>query len=563
MLSQITNSQKVLVMIGVMLGLLLAALDQTIVSTALPRIVQDLKGLEHLSWVVTAYLLTSTVTVPIYGKLSDIFGRKFLFLGAIVVFMLGSALSGISQDMTQLILFRGLQGIGGGALFATAFTIIADLFAPAERGKWMGIFGGVFGLSSVLGPTLGGYLTDHASWRWNFYINIPVGILALVVVYFLMPHIKSTVKEKYIDYAGAITIILGLVPFLLGLLWGGNQYPWASWQIIGLFVMSAVFLTAFIYAEKKAKDPILPLDLFKNNVFLFSILAVFLTGLGMFGAFIYIPLFAQMVLGTNATNSGLILTPMTFGIIIASTLTGQIVSRTGKYKILAVAGLALAAAAIYSLSTMDVNTTQRDMILRMIATGLGLGVTFPIFTITVQNAFDYSRLGVVTSATQLFRSLGGTVGVAVMGSILNNSLASKIQTLKGDQFLNQVSQINPQFNIEKLNVNQLQAFFSGTGKAQFESTIANLPPEIRAQIIQNFSDFMLKLRTVLAESISEVFLISSFFMVLAVIFSLFLKEVPLRKSHSDRPFAQEAGIELAEEEGQIPPKQEIEIFRKK
>ncbi len=384
-----------------------------------------------------------------------------------------------------------------------------------------------------------------------------------MVVYFLMPHIKSTVKEKYIDYAGAITIILGLVPFLLGLLWGGNQYPWASWQIIGLFVMSAVFLTAFIYAEKKAKDPILPLDLFKNNVFLFSILAVFLTGLGMFGAFIYIPLFAQMVLGTNATNSGLILTPMTFGIIIASTLTGQIVSRTGKYKILAVAGLALAAAAIYSLSTMDVNTTQRDMILRMIATGLGLGVTFPIFTITVQNAFDYSRLGVVTSATQLFRSLGGTVGVAVMGSILNNSLASKIQTLKGDQFLNQVSQINPQFNIEKLNVNQLQAFFSGTGKAQFESTIANLPPEIRAQIIQNFSDFMLKLRTVLAESISEVFLISSFFMVLAVIFSLFLKEVPLRKSHSDRPFAQEAGIELAEEEGQIPPKQEIEIFRKK
>src|SRR5258708_2963133 len=389
MLSQITNSQKVLVMIGVMLGLLLAALDQTIVSTALPRIVQDLKGLEHLSWVVTAYLLTSTVTVPIYGKLSDIFGRKFLFLGAIVVFMLGSALSGISQDMTQLILFRGLQGIGGGALFATAFTIIADLFAPAERGKWMGIFGGVFGLSSVLGPTLGGYLTDHASWRWNFYINIPVGILALVVVYFLMPHIKSTVKEKYIDYAGAITIILGLVPFLLGLLWGGNQYPWASRQIIGLFVMSAVVLTAFIYAEKKAKDPILPLDLFKNNVFLSCILAVCLSGLGMFGAFIYIPLFSQMVLGTNATNSGLILTPMTFGIIIASTLTGQIVSRTGKYKILAVAGLALAAAAIYSLSTMDVNTTQRDMILRMIATGLGLGVTFPIFKITVQNAFHY------------------------------------------------------------------------------------------------------------------------------------------------------------------------------
>jgi EmrB/QacA subfamily drug resistance transporter len=564
MLSQITNSQKILVMVGVMLGLLLAALDQTIVATALPRIVQDLKGLEHLSWVVTAYLLTSTITVPIYGKLSDIFGRKFLFLGAIVVFMIGSALSGISQDMTQLILFRGLQGIGGGALFATAFTIIADLFAPAERGKWMGIFGGVFGVASVLGPTLGGYLTDHASWRWNFYINIPVGIIALLVVYFLMPHIKSAVKERFIDYAGAVTIVFGLVPFLLGLLWGGNQYPWVSWQIIGLFIMSAVFLTAFVFAERSAKDPILPLDLFKNNIFLFSMLTIFLTGLGMFGAFIYIPLFAQLVLGINATNSGLILTPMTFAIIVASASTGQIISRTGKYKILAIAGLSLAAVSIYFLSMMDTDTTQKDMVLRMIGTGLGLGVTFPIFTIAVQNAFDYSRLGVVTSATQLFRSLGGTVGVAVMGSILNNSMATKIKTLNGDPFLNQISQINPHFNIEKLNINQLQAFFSGAGRTQFEHSLANLPPEARAQIIQSFSDFMLKLKTILSESISEVFLISAFFMVLAVIFSFFLKEVPLRKSHSDRPFMEEAGLELAEEEGEIPAgeiKEEI-IFKK-
>lgn len=556
MLSEVSRQKKILVMVGVMLGLFLASLDQTIVSTALPKIVQDLKGLEHLSWVVTAYLLTSTVTVPIYGKLSDIFGRKWLFLGAIVIFMLGSALSGISNNMTQLILFRGLQGIGGGALFATAFTIIADLFPPSERGKWMGVFGGVFGLSSVLGPTLGGYLTDSVSWRWNFYINIPLGLLALLVVYFLMPHIKSAVKEKFIDYWGALTIILGLVPFLLGLLWGGNQYPWGSIQIVGLFLMSVVFLTAFIFVERRAKDPILPLDLFKNNIFLFSVLIIFLSGLGMFGAFIYIPLFAQLVIGVNATNSGLILTPMTFAIIVASIFTGQIISRTGKYKILAIAGLVLASLSIYWLSTMNTQTSQKDIILKMIATGLGLGTTFPIFTITVQNAFDYSKLGVVTSAIQLFRSLGATVGVAVMGSILNNSLNSKIQALKDDPFLTQIAQIDPHFQIEKLNINQLQAFFSG-------NTVSTLPPELRMQILTSFSDFMLKLRTILSQSISEVFLISSIFMGLAVIFSFFLRQLPLRKSHSERPFVEEAGVELAEEEGNIPKEQEIEIFTRK
>ncbi len=565
MLSQISNSQKVLVMIGVMLGLLLAALDQTIVATAMPRIVQELKGLEHLSWVFTAYMLTSTITVPIYGKLSDIYGRKWFFLGAIIVFMLGSALSGLSQNMTQLILFRGFQGIGGGALFANAFTIIADLFPPAQRGKWQGIFGGVFGLASVIGPTLGGYLTDHVSWRWNFYINIPIGILALIVIYFLMPHIKHHIdpKERSIDYSGAVTLVLGLVPFLLALVWGGNQYAWNSIQEISLFILSVVFISAFIFIEGKAKEPILPLSLFRNNIFLISVIIIFLTGLGMFGTILYIPLFAQNVIGVSATNSGVILTPMTLALIVGSITSGQLISRTGRYKFMAIIGLGVVTAGIYLLSTMTAQTTETELVLRMITVGLGLGITMPIFTIAVQNSFEYSKLGVVTSSTQLFRSLGGTVGVAVMGSVLNNSLANKISDLSSDPFIQNLSRINPNFNVHNIDANKLQGLMSGPGKDQVQKAISSLPPYIQAQALQGLTDFTTKIKGALADSIGHVFFISTFLVALAFVLAFFLKEIPLRKSHSDRPFAEEAGIQYGEEQGEIPEKQEIEIFNAK
>ncbi len=563
MLANIPNSQKVLVMVGVMLGLLLAALDQTIVSTAMPKIVQELKGLEHLSWVFTSYMLTSTITVPIYGKLSDIYGRKWLFLGAIVVFMIGSALSGLSQNMTQLILFRGFQGIGGGALFANAFTVIGDLFPPAQRGKWQGIFGGVFGIASVIGPTLGGFLTDNASWRWNFYINIPLGIIALIVIFFLMPSFKSTIKEKSIDFLGALTITLGLIPLLLGLVWGGSQYPWNSIQIIGLFILSAIFLTLFAFAEKHAKEPIMPLSLFKNRIFAVSMAIIFITGFGMFGTFLFIPLFAQTVIGVSATNSGVIITPMTLGLIAGSIVSGQLISRTGKYKIMAALGLGIITASIYWLSKMDLRTTQSDLVIRMITTGIGLGLTMPIFTIAVQNAFEHSKLGVVTSATQLFRSLGGTVGAALMGSVLNNSISSKLSNLSNDSSLQSISQLNPAFNLSKLDSNQLQAFLSGAGKVQIEKAISTLPPYVQEQAMRSFSDFGLRMKSILADSVGHVFLISSVVVAFGFLLTFFLKEIPLRKSHSDRPFAEEVGIELAEEEGQIPAKEEVEIFNKK
>ncbi len=480
MLAAIPKSQKLFVMIGVMLAMLLAALDQTIVATAMPRIVHELNGLEHLSWVFTAYLLSSTVVVPIYGKLSDIYGRKYFILGAIVIFLIGSVLSGLSQNMFQLIAFRAIQGLGGGAIFANAFAIIGDLFPPAERGRWQGLFGGVFGLASVIGPTLGGYLTDHASWRWNFFINIPVGILALAVVGFLMPKIVPDIKDRSVDFLGSAILAIGLVSLLLGLVRGGSV----------LFLVAAISTAIFIAVERKVKEPVLPLDLFKNSIFSVSMFIIFFTGVGMFGAILYVPLFAQLVLGVSATNSGTILTPLTLSLVAGSIITGQIISKTGRYKWMAVFGLALATASLYLLSTMTAQTTQMQLLFRMIITGLGIGTTLPIFTLAVQNAFDHSKLGVATASTQLFRSIGGTVGTAVLGGVLNSNLASKSKDL--------------------------------------------------------------------SSSITEVFFIASILMSFAFLASFFLKEIPLRKTHAGA--AEEAGKELAAEEGMAPAKNEPDLF---
>ncbi len=559
MLANISKSQKIFVMIGTMLALLMSALDQTIVATAMPKIVSDLNGLEHLSWVFTAYMLSSTVIVPIYGKLSDIYGRKYFILAAVVIFLTGSVLSGLSQNMIQLIIFRAVQGIGAGAIFANAFAIIGDLFSPSERGRWQGLFGGVFGIASVVGPTLGGWLTDNASWRWNFFINIPVGILALLAVGFLMPRIVPDTKNRSVDYIGSIFLTIGLISLLLGFVWGGSQYAWNSIQIISLFLIALVSIIIFGIVEKKVKEPVLPLELFKNPIFSVSMLIVFLTGIGMFGAILYVPLFAQIVLGVSATNSGTILTPLMLSLVAGSIITGQIISKTGKYKYLAVFGSGIGAVTIYFLSSMTATTTQEELLIRMIATGVGLGITLPIFTLAVQNAFDHSKLGVATASTQLFRSIGATVGTAVLGGVLNASLTSKLGDLSSDPFLKMVSKLNPEFNPEKIDVNRLQAILTGGIRQQIEDKIMNLPPSIKPQVVVSFNEFILKTKQAFASSITEVFFIASILMALSFIASLFLKEIPLRKSQGERPGLEQAGIELAEEEGQFPPKDELKI----
>jgi EmrB/QacA subfamily drug resistance transporter len=534
MLATMPHSRKLLVMVGVMMALFLAALDQTIVATALPRIVQDFHGLEHLSWVIAAYLLASTVVVPIYGKLSDIYGRKPFILSAIVLFLVGSVLSGISQNMLQLVLFRAIQGLGGGAIFANAFAVVGDLYPPAERGRWQGLLGGVFGLSSIVGPTLGGWLTDHASWRWNFFINIPVGIVAFAAVASLLPHIASNRKGRSIDYAGAVFLTVSLVTLLLGLIWGGTQFPWSSTTILALFGAALAGLVLFVLTERRAPEPVLPLSLFSNNIFLVSIVALFFVGIGMFGAIVFIPLYAQLVLGVSATHSGTILTPLTLAFVAASVFSGQVTSRTGRYKAIAVGGLVLATAALFVMSRMSATTSPGSLILRMVATGLGIGATLPVFTLAVQNAFEHAKLGIATASTQLFRSIGATVGTAVLGTVLNARLARELGNLAADPFIRIAASAVPSARLgTRADANSLQMILTQPGRGMIEARLQELPPALRAQAQEAFAAFLIRARQAFAVSITETFVIAAALMGVALVVSLFLKEIPLRRTHAD------------------------------
>ena len=425
---------KRLILIGTLLGLFLAALDQTIVATALPKIVKDLNGLSLFSWVTTAYLLASTALVPIYGKLSDIYGRKPILMFGIVIFLIGSALCGMSGEpwfgnlfgggMMQLVVFRGLQGLGAAALTSVAFSIIADIFAPAERGKYQGLFGAVFGLSSVIGPLLGGFLTDQVSWRWVFYVNLPIGLIALAFIFFKMPRLASGLKPK-VDYLGAVLIVIFSVPLLLALTFGANgTYSWSSPAVLGMFALSAVALIAFLFVEQRHESPILPLTLFKNPTFAWGVTARFFIGAAFLGAILFLSLYLVNVQGVSATAAGTATIPLTLGLIFGAIMSGQIAARLGYYKVLIIIGLCFMMGGFLLLSTLNADTPYGRVILYMVVLGLGIGPALPLFNLAIQNAVKPWEIGVATSSGQFFQQLGSVIGTAVFGAVLSSGLSS-------------------------------------------------------------------------------------------------------------------------------------------
>lgn len=407
---------------GVMLGMLLAALNQTIVATALPKIVADLGGVSHYSWVFSAYMLASTVTVPIYGKLSDIYGRRRFFVAGIVIFMAGAVLGGTAGSMTQLVIARGVQGLGAGALIPLAIATIGDLVPPRDRGRWQGLTGAVFGLASILGPFTGGWIADNADWRWVFFVSLPVGVLALVVVVATLkipPHPESV---RTVDYTGAALLAVGLTTGLLATVWGGDEYPWGSPEVLGLFAAAAVLLTWFVVHERRVAEPIVPVELFGRRVFTAANLTGFATGVAMFGAIMFVPLFVQGVIGSSATSSGLVLTPLMLALIFTSVGSGQVISRTGRYRWALLLGPVVMLAGFVLLAGLDARSTDGSATVAMVVLGLGLGLLLQNLTLVVQNAVPSRYMGAATSSAQFFRSIGGTIGVTVMGAILSSRL---------------------------------------------------------------------------------------------------------------------------------------------
>ncbi len=415
---------------GLMVTLLLAALDQTIVATALPRIVSDLGGITQYSWVFTAYMLTSTVTVPLYGKLGDVYGRKNLFLFAIVVFLLGSALCGLATTMTQLVLFRAVQGVGAGGLFPLSLAVIGNIVPPRDRGRWQGLIGAVFAASSIAGPAIGGFIVDNTTWRWIFLVNLPVGGLALVVISLTMPR-RAPQTRHAIDWLGAGLLAAGVASGLMALVWGGKQYGWSSLHVIGALGLAAMLLAAFALVERRAVEPILPFDILRNPIVAGSIACMSLIGMAMFGTISYVPLFVQGVIGTSATSSGVVLTPLMLGAVTTSLVTGQLVSRTGRYRWNAILGPVVLTAGMVLLWRMSVTTTNAEAARNMVIAGIGIGSMMQVFVLSVQNAVPRAHIGSATALTQFARQMGATIGVTVMGAIINHGLPRGVGSTEG------------------------------------------------------------------------------------------------------------------------------------
>jgi EmrB/QacA subfamily drug resistance transporter len=493
------DKRAVRIAIGALaLGLLLAALDQTIVSTALPTIVSDLGGIDHLSWVVTAYLLASTAATPLWGKLGDMYGRKRLFQSVIVIFLIGSALCGIAQSMGELIAFRALQGLGGGGLIALSMAIVGDIVPPRDRGRYQGVFGGVFGAASVLGPLLGGVFTEQLSWRWVFYINLPIGVVALAVIAAVL-HIPVRRTAHRIDYAGMAVVAAAATCLVLVTSLGGTTWPWGSARIIGLAVLGVVLVGVFVLIERRAQEPVLPPRLFRVRTFLICSAISFIIGFAMFGAMTYLPTFLQVVHGYSPTLSGVHMIPMVVGLLLSSTGSGQIVSRTGHYKVFPILGTAITALGLLLLHQLDEFTATWLMSLYFFVFGLGLGLVMQVLVLAVQNAVGYEDLGSATSGTTFFRSIGASFGVSVFGTVFTNQLSHKLgSALRGVD-------VPPGFDPAQLQADP--------------KAIAGLPSSIKSPVLHAY-----------AQSITTVFLWAVPVALLGFVLAWLLKEQPLRGS---------------------------------
>ena len=473
---------------------MLAALDQTIVATALPTIVGELGGLDHLSWVVTAYLLTSTASTPLYGKISDLVGRKVVFQTAIVIFLVGSVLCGAAQSMFQLVLFRAVQGIGAGGLISTAMAVIGDVLSPRERGKYVGYMGAVFAVASVAGPLLGGFFVDELTWRWIFYVNVPIGAMALLVTSSVL-RLPARRIQHSIDYLGAALLVGAVSCLLLVMVWGGTEYPWSSPTILALGAAGLVLLALFAAQERRASEPIIPLRLFRDRVFSVANALMFIVGVTMFGTIVFIPLFLQVVRGVSPTRSGMLLLPLTAGFITASVSMGRIISRIGRYKVFPVVGTALASIGLYLFTRLDASTSGLALAGYMVVLGVGLGLTMQVLVLAVQNAVQYRDLGVATSSTTFFRSMGGAFGTALFGAVfagrLSAHLVASLPTGVGESLRD--LEITP-------------------------ARIAALPDSLQGSVV-----------SAVAHAVDGVFLWAVPFAVVGFLLALALKELPLRE----------------------------------
>ncbi len=533
--------------IALIIVLLLGALDQTVVSTAMPRIVAELRGLEIYAWVTTVYLLSSTVMVPIWGKLGDLYGRKIILMWGVGIFILGSTLCGMSGEfgslpvlgggMTQLIVFRGLQGIGGGALFTSAFAVIADLYPPRERGKMSGYFGSVFALASIIGPLVGGFFTEHgtvhlggwtiAGWRWVFYVNLPLAALALFMIATRTPGLKAGRGGK-VDVLGAALVVTAFVPLLLALSWGGHAYAWSSPRVLGLLAVTVVSLLLFVLVEARAPEPLLPLDLFKNRVFSMANGAAFVISMAFFGAITFLPLYLQLGQGVSATRSGIAMLPLMFGLILSSTISGRLVSSIGRYKPMMIFGAVAMLVGILLMTQLGPDTTVTGVAWRVFILGVGLGPSQGLFAMAVQNAVPMNRLGVATSSSQFFRQIGSTVGVAVFGAVMTHALAAEGARSGG--------------KAGPITLDQLQAIALAQTQHGLGSAHVTVDPALKAAF---------------SAAIVDLFWVGGAIGVVGLIAILMIPELPLRRHMHVEPVA-EPGEGLENRPGQEPATVEVQ-----